>query len=54
MAALDIALGEYRHWLNPERIAANVDALYREYRGDGSGPDMVRLFGMMAQLRRKL
>jgi glyoxylase-like metal-dependent hydrolase (beta-lactamase superfamily II) len=51
-AALDIALGEYRHWLNPERIVANVDALYREYRGDHSMPDMTRLFGLMAQLHR--
>jgi glyoxylase-like metal-dependent hydrolase (beta-lactamase superfamily II) len=53
-AALDISLGEFRHWLNPERIVANVDALYREYRGDGSEPDMVRLFGLMAQVRRRL
>jgi glyoxylase-like metal-dependent hydrolase (beta-lactamase superfamily II) len=51
-AALDIALGEYRHWLNPERIAANVDSLYREYRGDASAPDMVKLFGLMASVRR--
>ena len=53
-AALDIALGEYRHWLNPERIVVNVDALYREYRGDHSEPDMARLFGLMGQVRRKL
>jgi len=51
-AALDIALGEFRHWLNPERIVANVDALYREYRGDRSVPDMARLFGSMARLRQ--
>jgi glyoxylase-like metal-dependent hydrolase (beta-lactamase superfamily II) len=51
-AALDIALGEYRHWLNPERIVANVDALYREYRIDHSAPDMARLFGLMAKARR--
>jgi glyoxylase-like metal-dependent hydrolase (beta-lactamase superfamily II) len=51
-AALDIVLGEYRHWLNPERIVANVDALYREYCGDHSVPDMARLFGLMARLRR--
>jgi glyoxylase-like metal-dependent hydrolase (beta-lactamase superfamily II) len=51
-AALDIALGEYRHWLNPERIVANVDALFREYRGDHSAPDMTRLFGLMVRLRR--
>lgn len=52
IAALDIALGEYRHWLDPERIVANVDALYREYRGDHSVLDMARLFGLMARLRR--
>lgn len=53
-AALDIALGEYRHWLNPERIAANVDALYREYRSEQSGPDMTLLFELMAQFRKRL
>jgi cyclase len=52
-AALDIALGEYRHWLDPERIAVNVDTLYRGYRGDNSPPDVVRLFGLMATVRRK-
>jgi glyoxylase-like metal-dependent hydrolase (beta-lactamase superfamily II) len=53
-AALDISLAEFRHWINPERIVANVDALYREYRGDRSDPDMRRLFELMAQVRRKL
>ena len=53
-AALGIALGEYRSWLNPERIVANVDALYRDYRGDHSEPDMVRLFGLMARVRKQL
>jgi glyoxylase-like metal-dependent hydrolase (beta-lactamase superfamily II) len=53
-AALDIALGEYRHWLDPERIAVNVDALFRGYRGDHSPPDVDRLFGLMAAVRRSL
>jgi glyoxylase-like metal-dependent hydrolase (beta-lactamase superfamily II) len=53
-AALDIALGEYRQWLDPERIAVNVDTLYRGYRGDDSPPDVVRLFGLMAKTRRHL
>jgi glyoxylase-like metal-dependent hydrolase (beta-lactamase superfamily II) len=53
-AALDIALGEYRHWLDPERIVVNVDTLYRGYRADRRQPDVTRLFGLMAQLRRKL
>lgn len=53
-AALDIALGEYRHWLDAERIAVNVDTLFRDYRGDHSPPDVVRLFGLMAAMRRSL
>jgi glyoxylase-like metal-dependent hydrolase (beta-lactamase superfamily II) len=53
-AALDIALGEYRHWLDAERIAVNVDTLFRRYRGDQSPPDVVRLFGSMATVRRSM
>lgn len=53
-AALDIALGEYRHWLDAERIAVNVDSLYREYRGDSAPSDPMQLFGMMARVRRAL
>lgn len=53
-AALDIALGEYRHWLDAERIAVNVDTLFRGYRGDRSTPDVVRLFGLMAAVRRRM
>jgi hypothetical protein len=53
-AALDIALGEYRLWLDPERIVVNVDTLYRGYRGDRRQPDVTRLFGLMAQVRRQL
>ncbi len=53
-AALDIALGEYRHWLDAERIAVNVDSLYREYRGDSAPSDPLQLFGMMARVRRAL
>jgi cyclase len=53
-AALDIALGEYRRWLNAERIAVNVDSLYREYRGDAVPTDPVQLFGLMAHVQRAL
>jgi len=52
-AARDIGLGEFRHWLDAERIAVNVDTLYRDYRGDRSPPDLLRLFGLMARLRRE-
>ena len=53
-AILDIALGEYRHWLDAERLAVNVASLYREYAGDTSGQDVVAMFGLMAKLKRRL
>jgi glyoxylase-like metal-dependent hydrolase (beta-lactamase superfamily II) len=53
-AAVDIALGEFRHWRDAERIAANVIALYREYAGDATPPDVVGIFGAMASVRRQL
>jgi cyclase len=51
-AVADIALGDYASWIDAERIAVNVDTLYREYRGDRSPPDFQRLFGLMAQVAR--
>lgn len=53
-AAQDIALGEFRHWLDAERIVANVMALYREYAGDTRPPDVVGVFHAMARMRRQL
>jgi glyoxylase-like metal-dependent hydrolase (beta-lactamase superfamily II) len=53
-AVSDIALGEYRHWLDAERVAVNVHTLYREYSGDSTPPDVVALFGAMAAVRRRL
>ncbi|QLC21348.1 MBL fold metallo-hydrolase [Parasphingopyxis sp. CP4] len=50
-AAHDIALGDYESWIDSERIAVNVDTLYREYRGDKSAPNIVGLFSLMAELR---
>ncbi|MGH8196761.1 MAG: MBL fold metallo-hydrolase [Steroidobacteraceae bacterium] len=52
-AARDIGLGEFRHWLDAEKIAVNVDTLYRDFRGDRSPPDLLRLFEQMARLRRE-
>ncbi|WP_353199928.1 MBL fold metallo-hydrolase [Sandarakinorhabdus sp.] len=49
-AARDIGLGRYASWKDAERIAVNVDTLYREYSGDQTPPDVVRLFGLMGQL----
>lgn len=50
-AAHDIALGDYASWGDAERIAVNVDSLYREYRGDGKVTPVIELFGLMAELR---
>lgn len=52
-AMLDIALGEYRNWLDAERLAVNVASLYREYGGDRTPLDVVRMFGLMAKLKRR-
>jgi glyoxylase-like metal-dependent hydrolase (beta-lactamase superfamily II) len=51
-AAHDITLGEFAGWSDSERIAVNVDTLYREYGGGGGRPDTARLFAMMAELKR--
>lgn len=50
-AALDIALGDYASWGDAERIAVNVDSLYREYRGDGKVTPVMELFALMADVR---
>ena len=51
-AAHDIALGDFASWGDTERIAVNVNTLYREYSGDTSPPNTVELFALMAQLRK--
>ena len=50
-AALDIALGEFSGWGDAERIAVNVDSLYREYRGDGKVTPVIELYALMAEVR---
>ncbi|MFN7180426.1 MBL fold metallo-hydrolase [Hyphomonas sp.] len=50
-AAFDIALGDYASWGDAERIAVNVDSLYREYRGDGKVTPVIELFALMAEVR---
>jgi len=52
-AARDIALGDYAAWGDAERIAVNVDTLYKEYRGENTPPDIPRLFTLMAELARR-
>lgn len=50
-AAHDINLGDFSSWGDSERIAVNVSTLYREYANDTNPPDVVQLFGLMAELR---
>jgi len=52
-AAFDIALGDFESWGDAERIAVNVDTLYREWRGDSTPPNAVALFGLMGKLARE-
>ena len=50
-AARDIELGEFADWRDSERLAVNVDSLYREWGGAGA-KNVLELFERMAQLRR--
>ena len=52
-AAFDIALNEYSTWSDAERIAVNVNTLYREFSGETSLPNIMELFGLMAKLRKR-
>lgn len=49
-AARDIELKEYSAWSDPERIAVNVDSLYREFSGAKAATDTLTLFAQMAEL----
>ncbi|MCB1705330.1 MAG: MBL fold metallo-hydrolase [Halioglobus sp.] len=49
-AARDIELSEYSAWSDPERIAVNVDSLYREFSGAQLHTDMLELMRRMAEL----
>ncbi len=48
-AARDIALGEFADWRDAERLAVNVDTVYREL-GDRSSRSPVELLRRMAEL----
>lgn len=49
-AARDIELAEYSAWSDPERIAVNVDSLYREFSEDQARTDLMELMARMAEL----
>jgi cyclase len=52
-AALDIALGDFDAWGDAERIAVNVDTLYRGYRADSAPSNPIALFGLMGKIARE-
>lgn len=52
-AAFDVALGDFESWGDAERIAVNIDTLYREYRGDPSPPGIMKLFSLMAAISNR-
>ncbi len=50
-AVRDIALGDYTHWLDAERIVVNVHTLYREFSGGQHGAaNIIELFGLMGEV----
>jgi cyclase len=48
-AARDIALEGFSHWRDGERVAVNVDTIYRELSGDRSKRDPLALLARMAR-----
>jgi glyoxylase-like metal-dependent hydrolase (beta-lactamase superfamily II) len=52
-AARDIELGAYADWGESERIAVNVEAAFREFRGSAERTGPLELFGRMAELARR-
>jgi len=49
-AASTMLKGPYSTWKDGERMAANVAMMYREFRRETNPPNMLELFGLMAQL----
>lgn len=49
-AAFDIGLGRFAGWRDAERLAVNVDTLYREFSGTHDAPNVLALFERMAKL----
>lgn len=51
-AALDISVTDFESWTDAERIAVNVDTLYREYSGSTDAPNTLEIFTLMAEIRK--
>jgi glyoxylase-like metal-dependent hydrolase (beta-lactamase superfamily II) len=52
-AVRDMALDEFKGWLDPERIYINTHCLYREFNGDESRPDVLALLAKTARLKKE-
>jgi glyoxylase-like metal-dependent hydrolase (beta-lactamase superfamily II) len=51
-AARDIAMTEFRDWIDGERVIVNVATLYREFSGDTKKANVMDLHARMARLRK--
>lgn len=51
-AIFDIALGDYESWGDAERIAINVNTLYREYGYDGGETAPLYIWALMGRVKR--
>ncbi len=51
-AARDLELEGFDDWGDPERLAVNVDSLYRELKGEPEKTDVIELFARMAALNQ--
>lgn len=52
-AVRDLAVDEFKGWLDPERIYVNTTTLYRDFEGNREQPDILALFAKMAQLKKE-
>lgn len=50
-AARDIAMSEFRDWIDGERVIVNVATLYREFSGDTRKANVMDLHARMARIR---
>ena len=52
-AAFEVALEEFDHWIDAERVYVNVHTLYRDFRGDTEPADILALFAGMARFQAR-
>lgn len=53
-AVLDLALDEFKGWLDAERIYVNVHTLYRDFGGNPGPSDVLTMFAGMARTQARL